>query len=256
MNKNLYFQWMKSEEIKNLVDKNAVILLPVGQIEEHGKHLPVFTDVFIAEKICEKVAEEIYKKIPVVIMPVICYGYSTKEVMRWKGCPGVKIETFINYTYDICCSLIEMGFKKIVIVNCHGNHTGALRIIVRKIADQYGTYIALTEPTTIAKEEMSRIIEKGWRGSCHGGEYETSLMLYLDEEIVDMKKATDVDILRINSEFYPGKVFISTWGLQKSKTGIYGDPRAATKEKGEKLFKVIVEKYKRFIGEFYGKDKS
>ena len=62
MNKNFYFQWMKSEDIKKLVDRNAVVLLPVGQIEEHGKHLPVFTDAFIAEKICEKVAEEIYKK--------------------------------------------------------------------------------------------------------------------------------------------------------------------------------------------------
>lgn len=253
MNKNFYFQWMKSEEIEKLSRKDAVVLLPVGQTEEHGKHLPVITDAFIAEKICEKVAEEIHKEIPVVVMPTVWMGYSTKEVKRWAGVISLKIETVMDLVSGICGSLIEDGFKKIVIVSTHGNHTGALRVVVRKIADRYGVYIAMTEPTKIAAEEISKIIEKGWRGSCHGGEYETSLMLYLAEEKVDMKKATDTDYLKINSNFYPGKVFISTWGLQKSKTGIYGAPKAATKEKGEKLFKVIVKKYKKFITEFYKK---
>jgi len=75
------------------------------------------------------------------------------------------------------------------------------------------------------------------------------LMLYLDEKSVDMKKATDIDILKINSEFYPGKVFISTWGLQKSKTGIFGAPVVASKEKGEKIFNSIIEEYIKFLKE-------
>lgn len=236
------------QELKKAISKNVIVLLPVGQIEEHGLHLPLKTDVFIAEKICEKISE--ISKIPVIVMPAICYGYSTKEVKRWSGCPGVKIETFINYVYDICISIIEMGFKKIVIVSSHGNHTGALEIVVRKIADDTGVYIALTIPTVIAKDRINNILEKGWRGSCHGGEYETSLMLYLDEKSVKKNKLTDEDGLRINKSFYPGKVFISTWGLQKSKTGIYGLPNYASKEKGKKLFNAIIEEYLKFIKEF------
>jgi len=248
---DIHFHEKTTEELKKKIEKNPVILLPVGQVEEHGLHLPVKTDVFIAEKICEKIAEETGKGIPVIVMPAIYYGYSTTEVKKWPGCPGITIETFISCIYEICSSIIEMGFKKIVIVSTHGNHKGALRIVVRKIADKYGIYIVLTEPTTIAKKEINKILEKGWRGSCHGGEYETSLMLFLDEKSVKMGKVTDIDILKINSEFYPGKVFISTWGIQKSKIGIYGDPKAASKEKGRKLFKVIIEKYKSFLKEFY-----
>ncbi|MCM8804036.1 MAG: creatininase family protein [Candidatus Omnitrophica bacterium] len=236
------------EELKEAISKNVIILFPIGQIEEHGLHLPLKTDAFIAEKICEKISE--ISKIPVIIMPCIYYGYSTKEVKRWPGCSGVEIETFIKYVYDICFSLIEMGFKKIVIVSSHGNHTGALEVVVRKIADNCGVYIALTVPNIIAKEKINKILEMGWRGSCHGGEYETSLMLYLDQESVKMEKATDKDILKINKKFYPGKAFISTWGLQKSKTGIYGAPKYASKEKGKKLFDVIVEEYLEFLKEF------
>lgn len=235
-------------ELERAISVNAVVLLPVGQVEEHGLHLPVKTDVFIAERICERISE--LSKIPVIVMPAIYYGYSTKEVKKWPGCPGIKIETLMDYVYDICVSLIEMGFKKIVIVSCHGNHTGAFEVVVRKIADDKGVYIALTIPTVLAKERIAKILEKGWRGSCHGGEYETSLMLYLDRESVDMKKATDVDILKINKKFYPGKAFISTWGLQKSKTGIYGAPECASEEKGKKLFDAIVEEYLEFLKEF------
>jgi len=236
------------EELKEAISKDTVVLIPVGQTEEHGLHLPVKTDAFIAEKICERIAE--LSEIPVLVMQTIYYGYSTKEVFNWPGCPGIKIETFISLVYDICSSLVKMGFKKIVIVSSHGNHTGALEVVVRKIADDFGIYMALTVPTVIAKEKINKILEMGWRGSCHGGEYETSLMLYLDEKSVKMKKATDVDILKIDKKFYPGKVFISTWGLQKSKTGIYGAPEAATKEKGEKIFNAIIEEYLEFLREF------
>ncbi|MGB9677669.1 MAG: creatininase family protein, partial [Candidatus Ratteibacteria bacterium] len=210
------FVEMTYEELKEAIEKNSIVLLPIGQTEEHGLHLPLKTDAFIAEKICEKIAE--ISKIPVIVMPTIYYGYSTKEVYKWPGCPGIKIETFISFVYDICSSLINMGFKKIVIVSSHGNHTGALEVVVRKIADDFGVYMALTIPNVIAKEKINKILEAGWRGSCHGGEYETSLMLYLDEKSVKREKMVDVDILRIEKKFYPGKVFISTWGLQKSKT--------------------------------------
>ena len=242
------FVEMTYEELKEAIEKNSIVLLPIGQTEEHGLHLPLKTDAFIAEKICEKIAE--ISKIPVIVMPTIYYGYSTKEVYKWPGCPGIKIETFISFVYDICSSLINMGFKKIVIVSSHGNHTGALEVVVRKIADDFGVYMALTIPNVIAKEKINKILEAGWRGSCHGGEYETSLMLYLDEKSVKREKMVNFDILRIEKKFYPGKVFISTWGLQKSKTGIYGAPKAASKEKGERIFNAIVEEYLEFLKEF------
>ena len=250
---SIYFSDKKWPELKEAIKKNALIILPVGQIEEHGKHLPVKTDTYIAEEVARRVSESLRNKIPLLVMPAIWSGYSMKDVAKWSGTMRLKPETFINMVFDICSSIIEMGFKKIMLISAHGNHTGALRIVVRKIADKYGVFIALTYPSVMAKKKFLKISKAGPEGSCHGGEYETSLMLYLNENLVDMKKATAIDKLKISSNFYPDKVFCSTWGLQKSKTGIYGDPTKATKETGRKIMQAIVKNYKKFIEEFYKK---
>ncbi len=240
-----------SAELKKAVSKNTVILLPIGQIEEHGKHLPVMTDALIAEKFAYGAAKKVSGKVPVLVMPTVWSGYSTSEVRKWTGTISISLDTFMDMVLEICGSLIEMGFKKIVLVNAHGNHPGALEVVVRKIADLYGVYIALTMPHVIAKDKIAPLLKAGPKGSCHGGEYETSLMLYLAEELVQKDKFTGVDVLRIESDFYPGKVFISTWGRQKSKTGIFGDPTVATRETGRKIFEAILDAYAGFLKEYY-----
>jgi len=248
---SIYFLDQSWPELKEAVKNNTLIILPVGQVEEHGMHLPVKTDAFIAEEVAKRVAEKIKSEIPVLVMPTIWSGYSMKPVAKWPGTIRLKPETFISMVFDICASIIEMGFKKIILISSHGNHTGMLRVVVRKIADEYGVYIALTFPVLMAKEEFKRISKAGKEGSCHAGEYETSLMLYLAEELVDMDKASSQDRLIFSSRFYPDRVFWSTWGVQKSKTGVYGDPTVATKETGKRIMEATVENYIKFIKEFY-----
>ena len=247
---SIYFADKKWPELKELIKKDALIILPVGQVEEHGKHLPVKTDTCIAEEVAKRIGESLKDEIPLLIMPAVWSGYSMKSVAKWPGTIRLKQETFINMVFDICSSIIEMGFKKIMIISTHGNHTGALRVVTRNIADAYNIYMALTYPSVMAKEEFLKISKAGPKGSCHSGEYETSLMLYLNENLVDMKNATGQDKIIVSSKFYPDKVFLSTWGLQKSKTGIYGDPTKATKETGKKIMQAIINNYQKFIKEF------
>ncbi len=246
-----YFADKSWPQLKELIGKDALIIFPIGQTEEHGMHLPVKTDALIAEEVAKRIAERLEDEIPLLVMPTVWAGYSMKAVAEWPGTIRLKPETFINMIFDICASLIEMGFKKIILISNHGNHTGMLRTVVRKIADEYSMYMALTFPVLMAREEFTKISRAGKGGSCHGGEYETSLMLYLDEELVDMSKMTKEDKLTCSSRFYPDKVFWSTWGVQKSKTGIYGDPTVATKKTGEKIIQATVNSYVEFIREFY-----
>jgi len=247
---DIRFEKNTSDELKEAVKKNTIILLPIGQVEEHGKHLPVSTDLLLAEEVACGVAKKLQGRIPVLVMPAVWSGYSTSEVKKWTGTISISIDTFMDMILGISGSLIEMGFKKIVLINTHGNHPGALEVVVRKIADIYGVYIALAMPHVIAKDRIAPLLKAGPSGSCHGGEYETSLMLYLAEDLVQKDKLTRVDVLKIKSEFYPGKVFISTWGRQKSKTGIYGDPTVATKETGRKIFETIIDAYVSFLKEY------
>ncbi|HOJ39996.1 MAG TPA: creatininase family protein, partial [bacterium] len=243
------------QELKEAVEKKTIILVPVGQVEGHGWHLPVNTDAFLAEAITRRVAELVSAEMPVLVTPTVWSGYSTREVTRWPGCLNLRMETFLALMEDLCASLIEMGFRRIAVVSTHGNHTGALEVVARKIADRYGVYLAITVPTIIARKEIESFLEKGRKGSCHAGEYETSLMLYLSGESVRQDKLTDVDTLRIADWRFYGKVFISTWGLQKSITGAYGAPTAATAEKGRRIFEAIVSVYAEFLKD-WGKNEG
>lgn len=254
---SFYYEDKNWTELKKAVKDNALILFPIGTIEEHGMHLPVGTDAVIAKETARLVAERMHKKIPVLVMPVFWSGYSAKEMSRWTGTIRVRTRVFMDAVFDVCSSLVEMGFKKIMIIDCHGHHTALINTVVREIADKHGVYIAQTWPHAFSKEIFSKIRKSKQGGAIHGGEWETSLMLYLNQP-VNMKKTTKADIMRYHSEFIAGdnfsgsnKVFWSTWGIQKSKTGIYGDPTNASRETGRKLAEEIVRNYEKFIREFY-----
>ncbi|NPV54293.1 MAG: creatininase family protein [Firmicutes bacterium] len=253
----MFFAERSWPELKEAIEKNTLIILPVGTIEEHGMHLPVETDAAIAEAVARRIGEALKDEIPLLIMPTVWTGYSAKEMTRWPGTIRVRPRVLTDMLFDVCSSLIEMGFKKIVILDCHGHHSGILNVVAREIADTYGVYMAITAPAAMSAEGYGKIRRSVVGGSIHGGEWETSLMLHLGRN-VNMDRATDEDIMRYHSEFLPGdnfvsgkKVFWSTWGVQQSKTGIYGDPTVASKETGEQIMRFIVDNYVKFIREFY-----
>lgn len=254
---SVYFSEQKWPEIKKAIEKNSLILLPVGTIEEHGMHLPLNTDEVIARETAKLIGKRLKDEIPLLVMPTIWTGYSVKEMMRWPGTIRIQPETLIRLIYGVCSSLIEMGFKKIVIINGHGNHPGILEIVARKIADTYNAFIAVTNTYTMAQDAFQKVRKSKIGGASHGGEYETSLMLHLTN-LVDMKKATNKDTIDYHSDFFPGdgfapgkKVFWSTWGIHKSKTGLHGDPTLATKKTGKKVMEGTIDTYVRFLREFY-----
>lgn len=254
---SVYFADQRSPQLQKAIEANTLIILPVGQVEEHGNHLPVSTDTAIVEGVAQRLAETLVaENLPTLVMPAIWSGYSTRDMVRWPGTMCIRPQVFMDLVYDVCGSLVEMGFRKIMLLSGHGHHTGTLRVVTRRIADAYDVYMALVSSASLAAERFSEIRKSGRGGSIHGGEYETSLMLYLGEP-VDMDQVTDEDIMRYHSDFIAGdnfvggqKVFWSTWGLQKSKTGIYGDPTVATAETGRQLVEAMVVNGVAFAREF------
>lgn len=244
------------QELEEAIRQGALVLLPVGTIEEHGPHLPVSTDWVIARRVAEAVAEALRDEIPVLVMPAYWAGYSAREMARWPGTIRVQPETVIAVLFDICSSLIDMGFRKLVVIDCHGHHSGILNVVARKVADAHGVYMPVTSPARMSAEAFQRVRRSAQGGAIHAGEWETSLMLHFGEP-VDMSKATAEDIMRYHSEFVAGDnfcgqslVFWSTWGLQRSKTGVYGDPTVASAQTGKVIMEAIVERYCRFLREF------
>lgn len=217
-------------EIKERIESGAYAILPVGACEQHGPHLPVGTDVFLAEYVSEKIAE----KVNAVIFPSVNFGYS----WVWKDLPGtltLSQATFNRLIVELVESLIGQGFRKILIVNGHDSNSKALRYATRAIHDKYPDIQVLV----IFYPNMNVLYPKymeseKWYGMFHAEEWETSLMLSAHEELVHMDRAV---------REYPEKPDL--YGLDASslseisKSGIYGDATVATKEKGDRIIEEL-----------------
>ena len=245
---SFYFSEKTWEEIGEAINQNAVIILPVGTTEEHGSHLPVGTDAMIAKYIGDKIGAACETiNLPVLLMETINYGFSMSAVRKWPGCPNIPTRVFMDYIYNIISSLIEMGFKKIVALDCHGNHDCLLRTVMREIADIYDIFIMTLSPFALCAGTYNKI-KKDPEGDIHGGEFETSMILSIRPELVKQDKYTDADKITCNN-ILRGPV--STWGLQETKTGLYGDPTHASRDTGDACIDAIIKESVKYITAFY-----
>ena len=254
---SFYFGDKTWEEIRDYIDRDGLIILPVGTTEEHGRHLPVETDSRIATEFARAIGESLEKEIPLLIMPTVWSGYSPKSMLKWPGTMALRPQVFIDMIHDICASLAQMGFHKIVMLDCHGQHAPMLNVVTKLIADEYGVYMAVTSPLTMSAEEFNKVRRSERGGVLHACEWETSVMLACTDK-VKMDKAVSCDTMRVHSDFVSGvsamggqKVTWSTWGLQDSKTGVYGDPTVATAEMGAFIMKAALENYRKFLLEYF-----
>lgn len=226
--KNVLWYNSTAEDIRKADPDTAI--LPVGSTEQHGSHLPVGTDFIIAGAVAKGVAE----KMGAYLLPTIPIS-NCREHMGKKGSVWMNPDTFYNMIKDILLSLKEQGFKKIIYIQAHGGiftGTPAIREVNARNPDIKVVKVDLVQFFT--SDELSHILE--CKDNLHACEYETSLMLYLAENLVRKDLIIDCipdvprDFLNYNSIF------------KYSKSGVWGKPSLATKEKGEKLLTVLIEK--------------
>jgi len=259
MSQEVLLRNLNSHQVGEAAKQGAVLLLPIGQTEEHGQHLPIGADTIIAEEVALAAARAMVGEVPVLVAPSIQYGYSNEIMRSWPGTFIIRPQVMIDLIIDVCCSAVKMGFKKVAIVSAHGHHVGICRIAIRQIFDLVGVNVVLTQPHAFGRDAFAQARKSGPGGICHAGEYETAMLMHLGYP-VDMSLASKGDALRFKSQFVAtdgiggarsSSVFWSTWGLQKSKTGTLGDPTAADPETGKIAFEAIIADYRDFIREFY-----
>ncbi|NQU09665.1 creatininase family protein [bacterium] len=260
----IYFHELAWPDIAEAAKRDTLIILPTGQVEQHGPQLPVETDCIIARETAKAVAHAIKPEIPVLVLPTVWTAYSVRQIDQWPGLISFRQpETMIQMIYDILASMVRNGFRKIVIINSHGNNPAILELACRRIGDDHDVFPAITYVLGMTST-IGPKVRKSKMGGCggHAGEEETALILHLAPHLVRMDRATDEDIVRYQSRFFPGDIYSnipnrpkgvywSTWGVAPSKTGVYGDPTAATAATGKALFNEAVRNYVEFIREFY-----
>ena len=245
------FAKMTWPEIKEAAESGAIALVPVAQIEEHGPHLPVDTDVVIGETVTLRAAEILKKRgIPVVVLPTVWSGYSEIDVARFPGTISVRPIHLANLLTDIGMSLVRSGFKKIGFIISHGQNKMAVETAIRELRDQVKAQVAMF--TFFSPEIDKKILSSK---EVHGGEGETSIYLAVAPEYVDMEKAPKEPYVakgrKASSALHSGLCWWTTWSVQRTKSGIFGDATLATKEKGEALIDAYANLLADMVEEYY-----
>jgi len=240
----IYWAEKSSPEIGELSKRYRIVIFPIGSTEQHGPHLPTGTDYIIAWELSKKVAEELNS----ILLPLLPYGFSDDHFPK-PGTISISADTLKAIIKDVALSLNRYGFKHLVIISGHAGHLGQISDITYQLnllIPQTGLRIHNVSPyTAVSIEQLSTVLEEEM--FIHAEEVETSLMLYLRPELVDMKKA-----VKEHPDFIPKGlttpnfleairiVTTSKFLGRDFATGVCGDATLASREKGEKLFKILV----------------
>jgi len=237
------FTW---PEIREAAAAQRVAVLPVGTIEQHGPHLPLLTDVITATEMSRRAVERISDQ--AILMPSVYYAFNEHH-LDFPGTIAVEGPTFINYVTDIGRSLAHHGFRKILIVNGHGSNVPFLDIAARNITNKTEAICAMAPWwNLVPRELLAELRESAFPGGmAHGCELETSVLLYLCGDLVQMDKAEPDFPVQRSEYFYwdlqsPSPVFFQEFFSRYSRTGTLGDPTKATRAKGERFVEAVVQR--------------
>ncbi len=213
---------------------NALAVLPVGSLEQHGPHLPVITDTRTAWEISIRAARLAADEMPVLVLPGMWTGMSEHH-LPFGGTISLSFAEFRGMIAGVARSLKAIGFARLLIINGHGGNIDPLAVAARELAVEYALPIAVTTPWHDAAKQVAALLESAERVQ-HACEGETSVMLAMTAETVRTDRFEEA--MRQSPPPIEGRPNYSRfWSFSERapSTGVRGDPRPATAEKGEKL---------------------
>jgi len=244
MSESPEIEWrrLRADQLRERARQNAIVILPVGSLEQHGPHLPVEVDSMLGETVALRTAREIAARgHPVVVLPVIWTGVSEHH-MSFGGTITLGLPAFSALIEDVCRSILRHGFSKIVLLNGHGGNENGLRCLTDELTPKLGVPIVEFTYWYAASEAIAGILEtqSGLRHAC---EAETSMMMALRPELVARER---IPLAKSNrtpelSEAVGGGVYRWRTIGAVSASGVIGNPEAATPDKGRRLLDAIAQ---------------
>lgn len=225
---------------RDRIEAGAVALLPVGATEAHGPHLPLDTDVRIAEETCRRALPLISDQLGMdgLVLPPIAYSV-TEYAGPFVGTVGVSAEAAKAYLSAVLEGAAAQGFRAVCLVNAHLEpaHRFVLRDAAKAARTRASCPIAIADPCD--RRWVSRLTEEFQSGKCHAGQYETSLLLAADAPIerAELGKLPEVDIDLVGAM----KAGLKTFPDMGAEHAYFGRPADATAEEGHQSYAALAE---------------
>jgi len=242
MPQSVMWKELTAEDLRAKAASNAIVILPVASMEQHGPHLPVGVDTILCEGVCKAGAEIAASDVPVVVAPTLWCGMAEHH-MAFGGTFTFDIPTYRAVLLAFLKSLERHGFKRVLIVNGHGGNIAALNSFLPDFARETSLKVRSATYFELAASELAPVLEDQ-KAVHHACEVETSLMLVLAPDTVKHDRLPEAfgGVAGSNApaawHTLPAR-FRSFRELTAS--GVNGDARRASRQKGEKLLAICVE---------------
>jgi len=220
---------MTMTEFEKGLEKTRTVIIPIGTVEEHGSHLPLATDTIQAMELAKRVSQ----RTNVFIAPPLHYGFC-RSTRCHPGTIGISAGALRMMMRDIVKYLHLHGLRSFMMLSGHAGelHMAALNEVGEELLEEIpGISIAVLS-------EMDLFLDKGvlveTEDDIHAGEIETSMMLYIRPELVKGRASKEYPtfpkpiLVRDKRKYWPG--------------GVWGDPSKASRDKGEKMINLAVNK--------------
>lgn len=242
-------------QIQKAIDESAIIVIPIGATEQHGPHLPLATDYFMAETVAYQAAASLKAKgVKVLVTPAIWTGYSPHH-MDFAGSITLRGETVINLLIDVVKSIWSHGARKIFILNGHGGNMNLINSTVQMLKFEHQVMVTAASYWSFATKFIPewRLSELG--GIDHACEMEMSLMLHNAPGLANQDQARNASWFPksrfLTGDLMAGAPVSTAWSFKDLTTdGTLGNAEIASANRGKDLMQVIVDEITEFLIDF------
>ena len=243
--------WVDIEQ----ADKDKIVVLPLSSMEQHGHHAPLLTDTYLVSAVADGVEERLHDQI--YMLPPLWLGASDHHLDK-PGTVSVPNHVYTLMIKNIVRSIAKAGFKRVFLLNGHGGNTIPGTQAITELTSESDVYdkmwIALASYWAIAGPAMAPerhgMVSKQLS---HAGEYETSMMLFINGDMVRMDRVTASPPLMDTPYYHSengGRIHVAKRIATWAPTGAMGNPQHATAEKGRSLLEAIVDEVVKCLEDF------
>jgi creatinine amidohydrolase len=241
------------------------VLLPIGTTEQHGPHMPLDTDCFIARSLCERAAALGEREgVSLLVAPTLNVTLSWYH-MQFPGSMRLSTTTFLQVFREVCDSLVHHGLANVIAVNGHGGNIAALTVAVNHYLETTGRRVFLVQWWDLAADVLAPIEGP----MIHAEEAETSLALALGQRVLMERASRDAwdrgqavkdaglawtSLGQYGMRHAGPKVVVPMDMLRDiSASGVVGDATRARAETGELIVEALVPRMVQVAREMAGK---
>ena len=240
MTKSRFWADLTTQNFARLDPAATVAVVPVAATEQHGPHLPLSVDQTLADGLVASALPHLAADLPILFLPTQQVGYSPEHT-GFPGTLSLSSATVIATWVELGECVARAGVKKLLLFNTHGGQVSVMDIVARELRVRCGliVYSCSWWNLPLGDAVNGLFSDQEHRFGVHGGEIETSMMLALRPQFVDMAQARNFNSTsQDRAARYPilgnGQSAKLGWAMQDyNSAGAAGNAAAATREKGQ-----------------------